>query len=54
MSVTRDPETGRFTSDHPDPMTRAMIEARANTRGMRILHQMIDIDRKLREEAKNE
>jgi len=51
--INRDTKTGRFTSDNSDPMTRALIEARENSRGMRILRQMIQIelDQKQRQEA---
>mgnify|MGYP001488443172 FL=1 len=49
--INRDTKTGRFVSDNPDPMTKAMIEKYQNSRGMRILREMIEIDRKQRAEA---
>ena len=44
MSVKRNSETGRYESDNSDAVTRAMIEKRANSRGMRVLRALAAID----------
>jgi len=53
--INRNAKTGRYESDNSDPMTKMMIEKYQNSRGMRILREMIAIDAKQRAEAsKNE
>ncbi len=42
--MPRDEKTGRYISTNPDPMTKMMIERRQNTRGMRVLRKLIEID----------
>jgi len=46
MSVNRNKKSGRFESSNPDPMTKAMIEKRQNSRGMRVLRALMAIDQK--------
>ena len=51
MSVRRNEQTGRFESDNQDYMTKKIIEHKFNSKGHRVLMDMISIDAKQRAEA---